>query len=95
MLRRVRSLELGARLVTDGAGDGVAFDKIDRIPNTPDVHRLIRLADERGVRDAVATGWFETYFPEGRDISDRKRSSTRRAVPDSTATQRIEIPNEP
>lgn len=68
-----RSLELDARLVAVGAGEGIefAFDKIARTPNTLDAHRLIRLAGERGVQDAVVEALFRAYFTEGRDISDR------------------------
>ena len=69
-----RSLELDAKLVAVGTGEGItfAFDKIERTPNTLDAHRLIRLAGERGVQDAVVEALFQAYFTEGRDISDRK-----------------------
>ena len=69
-----RSLELDARLVAVGAGEGItfAFDKIERTPNTLDAHRLIRLAGEQGVQDAVVEALFRAYFTEGRDISDRR-----------------------
>jgi predicted DsbA family dithiol-disulfide isomerase len=68
-----RSLELDAKLAAVGAGEGIAFhfDRIERTPNTLDAHRLIRLAGERGVQDAVAEALFRAYFSEGRDISDR------------------------
>lgn len=68
-----RSLELDAKLVAVGTGEGVtfAFDKIERTPNTLDAHRLIRLAGEQGVQDAVVEALFRAYFTEGCDISDR------------------------
>ncbi len=69
-----RSLELDAKLVAVGAAEGItfAFDKIERTPNTLDAHRLIRLAGEQGVQDAVVEALFKAYFTEARDISDRK-----------------------
>ena len=68
-----RSLELDARLAAVGAGEGIefAFDRIARTPNTLDAHRLIRLAGERGVQDAVVEALFRAYFTLGRDIGDR------------------------
>lgn len=56
-----------------GQGEGIAFhfDKMTRTPNTLDAHRVIGLAGERGVQDAVVEALFRTYFTEGRDLSDR------------------------
>ena len=67
-----RSLELDARLAAVGAGEGIAFafDRIARTPNTLDAHRLIRLAGERGVQDAVVEALFRAYFTLGRDVGD-------------------------
>ena len=42
-----------------------------RTPNTLDAHRLIWLAGERGVQDAVVEALFLAYFTDGRDLSDR------------------------
>ena len=42
-----------------------------RTPNTLDAHRLIALAGEQGVQDAVVEAFFRGYFTEGRDIGDR------------------------
>jgi len=69
-----RSLELDAKLVAVGAGEGIdfAFDRIERTPNTLDAHRLIRVAGEQGVQDAVVEALFNAYFTEGRDISERR-----------------------
>jgi predicted DsbA family dithiol-disulfide isomerase len=68
-----RSLDLDARLVEVGAGEGItfAFGQITRTPNTLDAHRLIRLAGENGIQDAVVEALFRAYFTNGRDISDR------------------------
>jgi predicted DsbA family dithiol-disulfide isomerase len=67
-----RSQQLDAQVVAAGEAEGIefAFDRIERTPNTSDAHRLIWLADQRGVEDAVAEGLFRAYFTEGRDISN-------------------------
>jgi predicted DsbA family dithiol-disulfide isomerase len=69
-----RSLELDAKVVAVGETEGIhfAFDRIERTPNTLDVHRLIWLADKQGVQDAVVEALFRAYFTEGRDISNRQ-----------------------
>jgi len=66
-----RSLGLDAQVTAAGQGEGItfAFDKIVRTPNTFDAHRLIWLADQEGVQDAVVAAVFRAYFTEGRDIS--------------------------
>jgi predicted DsbA family dithiol-disulfide isomerase len=38
-----------------------------------DAHRLIWLADQQGVQDAIVEALFRSYFTEGRDISNRER----------------------
>jgi predicted DsbA family dithiol-disulfide isomerase len=69
-----RSLELDAQVSADGTAEGIyfAFDRIERTPNTLDAHRLIWLADQKGVQDAVVEALFRAYFTEGRDISNRQ-----------------------
>jgi len=69
-----RSLELDAKMVAVGEAEGIHFalDKIERTPNTLDAHRLIWLADQQGVQDAVVEALFRVYFTEGRDISNRQ-----------------------
>ena len=68
-----RSLELDAQVGRAFAGEGLAFnsDTMARTPNTFDAHRLIWLAGERGVQDAVVESLFRAYFTDGRDLSDR------------------------
>jgi predicted DsbA family dithiol-disulfide isomerase len=69
-----RSLELDAQVAAAGAGEGIsfAFTRIERTPNTLDAHRLIWLADQQSVQDAVMEALFRAYFTEGRDISNRQ-----------------------
>jgi predicted DsbA family dithiol-disulfide isomerase len=69
-----RSMELDARVIEVGKAEDIefAFDKIERTPNTLEAHRLIWLADNQGVQDAVVEALFRAYFTEGRDISDRQ-----------------------
>jgi len=66
-----RSLDLDVQVAAAGRAEGIPFahDKIERTPNTLDAHRLICLADEEGVQDAVVEAVFRAYFTEGRDIS--------------------------
>jgi predicted DsbA family dithiol-disulfide isomerase len=67
-----RSQELDAKVGAVGETEGIhfAFDRIERTPNTLDAHRLIWLADTRGVQDAVVEALFRAYFTEGRDIGN-------------------------
>ena len=69
-----RSLALDAQVAAVGATEGLtfAFDRIRRTPNTLDAHRLIWLAGQEEVQDAVVEALFKGYFTEGRDISDRQ-----------------------
>lgn len=68
-----RSQALDAQVAAAGEAEGIhfAFERIGRTPNTLDAHRLIALAGERGVQDAVVEALFRGYFTEGRDIDDR------------------------
>lgn len=45
------------------------FDLIQVQPNTLDAHRLMRFADQRGVRAAVAEPLYRAYFVEGGNLS--------------------------
>jgi predicted DsbA family dithiol-disulfide isomerase len=54
------------------AGIDFRFDRIRRVPNTLDAHRLMKLAEERGA-DAtrLAESILRAFFTEGQDVSDR------------------------
>jgi predicted DsbA family dithiol-disulfide isomerase len=87
-----RSLALDAQVAEAGRAEGIPLDyaKVMRTPNTFDAHRLIWLADQEDIQDAVVEAVFRAYFTEGRDISrtavlldvvaeaglDRKRAET-------------------
>jgi len=67
-----KAKELQARVAAAGREEGIAFqfDRVARIPNTVDAHRLIHLAGERGAQDAVVEVLFRAYFLDGRDLTD-------------------------
>jgi predicted DsbA family dithiol-disulfide isomerase len=69
-----RSLELDAKMVALGETEGIhfAFDRIERMPNTEDAHRLVWLADQQDCQDAVVESLFRAYFTEARVISNRQ-----------------------
>ena len=63
--------ELEARVIQAGAEDGIEFhfDRIERVPNTLDAHRLIWLAGrDGGSQDTIVENLFRAYFIEGRDV---------------------------
>ncbi|MBM3516615.1 MAG: DsbA family oxidoreductase [Alphaproteobacteria bacterium] len=47
-----------------------AFERIGRVPNTLDSHRLILWAERAGRQDAVVEALFQRYFIDGADIGD-------------------------
>jgi len=69
-----RSQELDARVSEAASAVGLAFrlDRLQRTPNTVDAHRLVWLAGEQGVQDAVMEAVFRAYFTEGGDLGDRE-----------------------
>jgi predicted DsbA family dithiol-disulfide isomerase len=70
-LERVRQVD--ERVTGAAAAVGLDFrlDLIQRTPNTLGAHRLIWLAGQEGVQDAVMEAVFAAYFTQGRDIGDR------------------------
>ncbi|MCH8685215.1 DsbA family oxidoreductase [Pedomonas mirosovicensis] len=53
------------------AGIEFRFERIRRVPNTLDAHRLLRWAGEHDLAHDMAQRLFEAYFEEGLDIGDR------------------------
>ncbi|MGQ0834724.1 MAG: DsbA family oxidoreductase [Gammaproteobacteria bacterium] len=73
-LPRGVDLEVAQRGLTEAGsvlGIGFRFDRIERVPNTLEAHRLIRLAAGEGRQSDVADAVFEAFFQHGRDIGDR------------------------
>lgn len=48
-----------------------ALERIDRSPNTLDAHVLIDMAQETGKDAALADAFFDAYFCQGTDLTDR------------------------
>ncbi|SNX73671.1 predicted DsbA family dithiol-disulfide isomerase [Cereibacter ovatus] len=55
----------------EAAGLDIAFDRIERMPNTLDAHRLIHWAGIEGRQTPMVAALFRAYFREGLDIGDR------------------------
>ncbi|MEN8721681.1 MAG: DsbA family oxidoreductase [Alphaproteobacteria bacterium] len=60
------------RLQAAAAEDGIAlnFDKVGRMPNTLDSHRLMKWAAGANCENEMAEILFRRYFTDGEDISD-------------------------
>ena len=60
------------RITATAATVGLEFhlDRLTRTPNTVNSHRLIRVAGQEGVQDAVVEALFKAYFCDGADIGD-------------------------
>jgi predicted DsbA family dithiol-disulfide isomerase len=52
-------------------GIGFAFDRIRKVPDTREAHRLTQLAAREGLQVLVADAIFRAYFEDGADIGDR------------------------
>jgi predicted DsbA family dithiol-disulfide isomerase len=64
-----------AELAAVGKAEGINFnfDRVTRIPNTLNAHRLMQLADTEGVGvSKLAESIFRGFFEEGLDISKRE-----------------------
>ena len=61
---------LEARVAGAGAEEGIdfRFGQIKRVPNTFDAHRLIWLAGQEEIQNAVVENLFRAYFIEAKDI---------------------------
>ncbi|HET6628593.1 MAG TPA: DsbA family oxidoreductase [Woeseiaceae bacterium] len=69
--RRGRGLD---ELAAAGRAEGIEFrfDRITRMPNTLDAHRVVKLAETEDVAvGRVAESLFRGFFEEGRDLADR------------------------
>lgn len=62
------------RLSKLGKEEGVEFhfEKIQRQPNTLDVHRVIHWAEEAGKGSAIVENIFNAFFTKGADLTDNE-----------------------
>ncbi|MEZ4322605.1 MAG: DsbA family oxidoreductase [Myxococcota bacterium] len=69
---RAQAQEMVDQMAARGAAEGVMFD-FGRLKqgNTFDAHRLLHLAQEHGMQDALKARMFRAYFQEGEAIGDR------------------------
>ena len=67
-----RAQELEARVAAAGAEERIKFrfNRIQKIPNTFEAHRLIWFAGQEGVQDAVVERLFRSYFIDGQDVGE-------------------------
>lgn len=67
-----RSQALDRQVTEAAAAVGLEFrlDRLARTPNTIRAHRLVWLAGQEGMQDAVMEAVFRGYFTEGADIGD-------------------------
>ncbi len=69
-----RARESQQQMTDTAAGEGLTFRlEIARAGNTFDAHRVVQLAREHGIQDAVKERLLRAYFSEGELISDRER----------------------
>jgi predicted DsbA family dithiol-disulfide isomerase len=66
------SQSLDMQVAAAGMRAGIEFrhDLMVRTPNTLNAHRLIWLAEQEGMQDAVVEALFQAYFTEGSDVGD-------------------------
>src|SRR5713226_5636071 len=66
--------QLETHVVDAGAEEGIGFrfDRIERVPNTLDAHRLIWLAGQDGGQDAIVENLFRAYFIDAEDVGKRE-----------------------
>jgi predicted DsbA family dithiol-disulfide isomerase len=67
---RSRELDAQVEATAQRAGIEIHHDRMTRTPNTFNAHRLIWLAGEHGVQQAVVNELLRRYFVEGEDIGD-------------------------
>jgi predicted DsbA family dithiol-disulfide isomerase len=78
MVRKFGSSAYARRLEANVAAaareDGITlrFDKIQRLPNTLDAHRLIWFSSSHGLQVQVVDAVYIAYFCDGRDVGNRQ-----------------------
>ncbi|TJZ51148.1 DsbA family oxidoreductase [Streptomyces piniterrae] len=67
---RAQAEQMEARVAEAAAGEGLAY-RSDRVHgNTFDLHRLLHLAKEHGVQDALLDAFYRANFAEARNLGD-------------------------
>lgn len=68
------AVALDARVAEAGAEEGLdfRFDRIERTPNTLDIHRLVAFAKREQIQNAVVEAFFLAYYSQGHDLSNRR-----------------------
>jgi predicted DsbA family dithiol-disulfide isomerase len=70
-MSRDRAVEMNREMEQRAAAIGLEYHlEGGRAGNTADAHRLIYLAGERGVQDAVVEALFKAHFTDGRSVFD-------------------------
>jgi predicted DsbA family dithiol-disulfide isomerase len=70
---REQAVAMMQQVAETAARDGLDFDLVNaRSGNTFDAHRVLHLAAERGVQDAVKERFFRAYMGERQPIGDRE-----------------------
>jgi predicted DsbA family dithiol-disulfide isomerase len=65
-------LDLDARMEQTAAAEGLTYDLSGGVTgNTFDAHRVLHLARERGIQDAVIERLYRAYFTEQRSLFDQ------------------------
>ena len=68
---REQAVAMMQQVAATAAGEGLAFDLVNARPgNTFDAHRLLHLARERGVQDAVKERFLRGYMSERQPIGE-------------------------
>jgi len=87
------ALEVYGEIARTAEAEGleIAFDKMQRTPNTIDAHRLIHWAGLEGVQSEVVAQLFDRFFRRGEDISDHAvlLETARAAGMDADVTKRL------
>ena len=67
-----RARRLHGTITELGRVEGIEFrfDRIRRIPQSLDAHRLVRFAGRAGLADTMVEALFDAYFTDGVDIGD-------------------------
>ena len=70
-----RARQIDERITETARGVGIEFhlERLTRTPNTVNAHRLIRMAGQAGVQNAVVEAMFDAYFCNGADVGDARK----------------------